>query len=77
MNCPSRFGDSSNFSVNKSGVRRHQVCGVDGKSYRNVCEIRRAACRQGRAIPVAYRGPCNQGESSLSYVIFAVIVGGV
>lgn len=60
--CPSRVGDSVNFGASAGGDRRHQVCGVDGRSYRNVCEIRRAACRQGRAIPVAYRGPC-QGES--------------
>ncbi|KAG4071442.1 hypothetical protein HA402_011596 [Bradysia odoriphaga] len=35
------------------------VCGVDGKTYRNLCEIKRAACIVGRSIPVAYRGACN------------------
>lgn len=67
--CPTRgVGDSANFGSASANVRRHQVCGVDGRTYRNVCEIRRAACRQGRAIPVAYRGPCNnyQGESCIS-----------
>lgn len=35
------------------------VCGTDGTTYRNLCEIKRAACLLGRSIPVAYRGPCN------------------
>ncbi|KAJ6640905.1 putative cytochrome P450 6d5 [Pseudolycoriella hygida] len=35
------------------------VCGTDGVTYRNLCEIKRAACLLGRSIPVAYRGACN------------------
>lgn len=35
------------------------VCGADGTTYRNLCEIKRAACILGRSIPVAYRGACN------------------
>lgn len=34
------------------------VCGVDGNTYRNLCEIKRTACMLGRSIPVAYRGAC-------------------
>lgn len=34
------------------------VCGVDGNTYRNLCEIKRTACELGRSIPVAYRGAC-------------------
>lgn len=34
------------------------VCGVDGLTYRNLCEIKRTACMLGRSIPVAYRGAC-------------------
>lgn len=34
------------------------VCGVDGNTYRNLCEIKRTACMLGRSIPVAYRGKC-------------------
>lgn len=34
------------------------VCGADGKTYRNLCEIKRTSCLSGRSIPVAYRGPC-------------------
>lgn len=34
------------------------VCGVDGNTYRNLCEIKRTACMLGRSIPVAYRGTC-------------------
>lgn len=37
------------------------VCGVDGNTYRNLCEIKRSACMLGRSIPVAYRGAC-KGE---------------
>lgn len=34
------------------------VCGIDGNTYRNLCEIKRTACTLGRSIPVAYRGTC-------------------
>ncbi|XP_065087868.1 uncharacterized protein LOC135709451 isoform X2 [Ochlerotatus camptorhynchus] len=34
------------------------VCGTDGITYRNICELKRKACLTGRAIPVAYRGRC-------------------
>lgn len=45
-----------------------QVCGTDGTTYRNLCEIKKTACLLGRAIPVAYRGPC-KGESIFLDVI--------
>ena len=34
------------------------VCGVDGKTYKSVCDINRTICKIGRAIAVAYPGPC-------------------
>lgn len=52
MDCPpvdSRTGSAAAKAV---------VCGTDGITYRNICELKRKACLTGRAIPVAYRGRC-------------------
>ncbi|XP_021697035.1 uncharacterized protein LOC5574901 isoform X2 [Aedes aegypti] len=49
MDCPAADSRSSAKAV---------VCGTDGNTYRNVCELKRKACLTGRAIPVAYRGRC-------------------
>ncbi|ODN05224.1 Follistatin [Orchesella cincta] len=35
-------------------------CGVDGITYPSMCHLRQAACKQGKAIPVAYRGICRK-----------------
>lgn len=35
-----------------------RVCAADGRTYHSACHLREAACRRGRAIPVAYRGKC-------------------
>ncbi|XP_059474597.1 follistatin isoform X2 [Neocloeon triangulifer] len=40
-----------------AGMRKH-VCGVDGHTYQSACHIREAACRKGKAVPIAYRGRC-------------------
>lgn len=37
------------------------LCGSDGVTYENVCQLRHTACTTGKAIPVAYKGPC-KGE---------------
>ncbi|XP_028174229.1 follistatin-A, partial [Ostrinia furnacalis] len=34
------------------------VCAVDGRTYAGFCALRKAACERGRALPLAYRGPC-------------------
>ncbi|XP_016840821.1 follistatin-A isoform X2 [Nasonia vitripennis] len=36
------------------------VCGVDGNTYKSACHLRAAACRAGRAIAIAYKGPCRK-----------------
>ncbi|XP_066583097.1 follistatin-A [Prorops nasuta] len=36
------------------------VCGSDGNTYKSACHLRLAACRAGRAIPIAYKGHCKQ-----------------
>lgn len=34
------------------------VCAVDGRTYAGICALRRAACERGKALPLAYKGPC-------------------
>ncbi|KAJ8979081.1 hypothetical protein NQ317_015070, partial [Molorchus minor] len=38
--------------------KRRQVCGSDGITYPSACHLREKACRKGKAIPIAYKGPC-------------------
>lgn len=52
--CPARcdsYGDS---------VGSNPVCGNDGVDYPNMCEMRRAACRQMKDIRVKYYGKCGK-----------------
>ncbi|XP_047351785.1 follistatin isoform X5 [Vespa velutina] len=42
------------------------VCGADGNTYKSACHLRLAACRAGRAIPVAYKGHCKQEDNTSS-----------
>ncbi|ALC42598.1 Fs [Drosophila busckii] len=39
-------------------AEEHAVCGVDGQTYRSICDINRMICQIGRSIAVAYPGPC-------------------
>lgn len=41
-------------------VGTRPICGADGNTYKSACHLRLAACRTGRAIPVAYKGHCKQ-----------------
>ncbi|KAL4714987.1 hypothetical protein ACJJTC_003138 [Scirpophaga incertulas] len=34
------------------------VCAVDGRTYAGLCALSKAACERGKALPLAYRGPC-------------------
>lgn len=38
------------------------VCGADGKTYKNTCDINRMICKIGRSIGVAYPGPCIEDQ---------------
>ncbi|XP_017069271.1 uncharacterized protein LOC108106593 isoform X2 [Drosophila eugracilis] len=54
-----------NLDVDSSGYdERQAVCGVDGNTYRSVCDINRMICKIGRSIAVAYPGPCRAGRLS-------------
>lgn len=39
------------------------VCGVDGRTYKSICDINRMICTTGRSIAVAYNGPCQESAS--------------
>ena len=44
--------------VKKSGL----VCGSDGRTYANVCELAHAHCTTGRVINGFVHGPCTNGK---------------
>ncbi|KAK6643699.1 hypothetical protein RUM43_005209 [Polyplax serrata] len=47
----------------KTSQNSKPVCGIDGVTYGNICLLRQAACKKGRAIPVAYKGVCKARAS--------------
>ncbi|XP_046399042.1 follistatin-A isoform X2 [Ischnura elegans] len=50
-------------SLAAATARHRMVCGVDGVTYRSACHLREAACRRGRAIPIAYKGRCKKAAT--------------
>lgn len=37
-----------------------EVCGKNGMTYANRCELRKATCRRGKSIGIAYYGKCER-----------------
>ena len=46
------------------------ICGSDGLTYPSMCDLRQAACLRGKAIPVAYKGPCRSTWKEIFLHIF-------
>lgn len=55
--CPDKSTSIKSLLQNPHSASK-LVCGVDGVTYKNLCELKQAVCLLGRAIQVAYRGPC-------------------
>ncbi|XP_030764215.1 follistatin [Sitophilus oryzae] len=43
-----------------AGPKHRPVCAADGLTYKSTCHLREVACRTGKAVPVAYKGPCKE-----------------
>ncbi|XP_071449330.1 follistatin-A isoform X1 [Hetaerina americana] len=55
---------ASSAALAVSATARHRmVCGVDGVTYLSACHLREAACRRGKAIPIAYKGRCKKAAT--------------
>lgn len=50
-------------------IEKRHVCGADGVTYQSTCHLREKACRKGKAIPIAYKGPCKR-----RYLIFSTFL---
>lgn len=73
MRCARRCPQAPPHQV--AGAR--PVCGADGNTYKSACHLRLAACRAGRAIPVAYKGHCKRESFSLSFLFWGGSRGAV
>lgn len=47
--------------LKNSNVRRDEVvCGSDGESYENACQLRKLSCEQNKEIKIMYIGKCGK-----------------
>ncbi|XP_047229553.1 agrin isoform X5 [Girardinichthys multiradiatus] len=50
-------------SFNCESVPHNQVCGSDGKTYRNECELKSARCLEKRHLLIQSQGPCAENQA--------------
>lgn len=65
------YNDKDFFPNNGHGHVCRQVCGSDGVTYADRCQLRTIACRQDKEITVEHLGQC-KGEISLLYSDFCL-----
>ncbi|XP_026865968.2 follistatin-related protein 1a [Electrophorus electricus] len=56
-------GEPTCLCMEQCKPHKRSVCGSNGKTYRNHCELHRDACLTGLKIQVAYNGPCEERRS--------------
>lgn len=61
--CPNPAASTQQRSGTSSLQQKGLVCGTDGNTYNSACHMREAACRKGKAIPLAYSGRCKSTAS--------------
>jgi hypothetical protein len=62
VNCPKCSQKNRTLDLKKL------VCGVDGITYRSMCELRQKSCKIGKSIQPAYRGPCT-GKDEIFFIL--------
>ena len=64
INCPKCSQKNRTLDLKKL------VCGVDGITYRSMCELRQKSCKIGKSIQPAYRGPCTGNKKYIFFIAF-------
>ena len=57
IECPSVCGDHAD----------DPVCGTNGLSYGNLCQLKTVACRQNSELAVAYEGECTSSRDAPNF----------
>eukprot|EP00066_Takifugu_rubripes_P012099 XP_011601365.1 PREDICTED: follistatin-related protein 1-like [Takifugu rubripes] len=60
---PNNRGESVCRCLQRCGVRENWVCGSNGKSYRNHCELHREACLTQTKIHTVHQGHCQENPT--------------
>lgn len=48
------------------------ICGMDGITYRNMCDLRQKSCKIGKMIPMLHQGPCT-GKFGICKFVFTLV----